>query len=89
MFKKSFWSDGISVDEERVSVIVVAFIVTLGVVLYTYLATHVVNELMLDLIKFEIGSIVGINVTNTISSGISNMLSPKKENGSKDTESVG
>lgn len=71
MFKKSFWSDGLSIDEGRISIIVLSFIMVIGALLYVYLKNQIVNELILDLAKFMIGAITGINVTNIISSTIS------------------
>jgi hypothetical protein len=77
MLKKSFWSDGLSVSESRVSIIVLAFVAVITALLYVYLKYHEVNELILDLTKFMIGAITGINVTSIIGNVVSGKISNK------------
>lgn len=71
--------DGLSLNETRVSSLVLAFLVTLGFALFKYAVTGDLSENMLTLLGYEIMSIAGVNVAE-------NLTAPSKRKGSDDYE---
>lgn len=58
--------DGLSVNETRVSSLVLAFLVTLGFALFKYAITGDISDNMLALLGYEIMSIAGVNVADNL-----------------------
>lgn len=67
MEKAKHWiNDGLSMNETRVSVIMLSFIVTLGFSLWQFYNDGVIDGSILTLIAYEIGAITGINIVDKI-----------------------
>ncbi|WP_261378540.1 hypothetical protein [Paenibacillus agilis] len=58
--------DGLSFDETRVSAIIIAFFVTLGVALYQSIVVGDISNNMLMLLAYELGAFTGIKVVEKI-----------------------
>lgn len=58
--------DGLSFDETRVSAIIVAFFITLGVALYQAIAVGDISGNLLMLLTYELGAFTGIKVVEQI-----------------------
>lgn len=58
--------DGLSFDETRVSAIIVAFFITLGVALYQAIVVGDISGNMLMLLTYELGAFTGIKVVEQI-----------------------
>ena len=65
---KSFWKDGLSIDESRISALIISyiisFVVTLGLCIYTKDI-----ESLKAMFFANIAAITGINITNSIVGG--------------------
>lgn len=67
MEKVKHWiNDGLSMNETRVSVIMLSFVVTLGFSLWQFYNDGVIDGSILTLIAYEIGAITGINIVDKI-----------------------
>lgn len=64
--KKSFWADGLSINETRFSVLVLMAVVGFGYALYAHYDTGDITANLLDLVQVLIYSIVGVNVANAV-----------------------
>lgn len=64
--RHSFWSDGLSIDETRFSVIVVMALVGFGYALFSHYRTGDITDNLLDLVKLLVLSIAGINVAGYV-----------------------
>lgn len=62
----SFWSDGLSINEARFSVLVLMSVCCFFYALYAHYSTGAISPDLLTLLNTLIASIVGINVTNTV-----------------------
>lgn len=58
----SYFKDGLSVDESKVSILMLAFAVTLGFALWQFATVGMMGAGILQLLAYEIGAITGINV---------------------------
>ena len=65
--KKSFWKNGISIDESRVSVLMVLLIIFSVSTLYMYFSGQEVNFQIVEITKVLIVSVAGVNAVNLIS----------------------
>ena len=63
---KSFWKNGISIDESRVSVLMVLLIIFSVSTLYMYFSGQEVNMQIVEITKVLIISVAGVNVVNLI-----------------------
>lgn len=63
-----FLKDGLSIDETKVSVFILAFLVTLGFALWQFFTEGFIDGGMLTLLAYEIGAITGINIVKEIKS---------------------
>jgi len=63
---KHWINDGLSMNETRVSVIMLSFVVTLGFSLWQFYNDGVIDGSILTLIAYEIGAITGINIVDKI-----------------------
>jgi hypothetical protein len=63
----NYFKDGLSVDETKVSVLMFAFLVTLGFALWQFATIGLINAGMLQLLGMLIGAITGINIVDKIS----------------------
>lgn len=64
--KRSFWADGLSINETKFSVLVVMTVIGFGYSIYSHAATGDITNNLLDLVKFLVISIVGINCANYV-----------------------
>ena len=62
---KSFFSDGLSVDETRVSVLMLGFVASLIFGGYMYLTTGTISSVWSDIVITLILSVAGINAIST------------------------
>lgn len=58
--------DGLSVDETRISSLVLGYLVTTGVAMFGYLSTGDLSDNILTLLGYEIMAITGVNVADKI-----------------------
>ncbi len=58
---KNFWKNGLSVDESRVSILMIFLILFLSTILYSYVDKGVVNNELLEVAKTLIYAVAGIN----------------------------
>jgi hypothetical protein len=70
----------LSIEENKISVLIIAFVLTLGIYLYTYLTSDVINESIVDIINNLALSIGAINIGSYISNGILNRDGESLEN---------
>lgn len=68
----NFLKDGLSVDESKVSVLMLAFLVTLGFALWQFVTVGMMGAGILQLLAYEIGAITGINVIDKFTNRNSN-----------------
>ena len=66
---KSFFSDGLSVDETRVSVLMLGFVASLIFGGYMYLTTGTISSVWSDIVITLILSVAGINAISTFVGG--------------------
>lgn len=59
--------DGLSMDETRISALIVAFLITLGFALWQVVTVGEISENLLTLLSYEIMAITGINVADKFS----------------------
>ncbi|ALA47874.1 hypothetical protein SUNDANCE_58 [Brevibacillus phage Sundance] len=71
-----FLKDGLSIDETRISVLVLAFAFTLGFALYQVITTGDVSDNLLILLGYEIAAVTGVNVADSIMLNKRKKLSP-------------
>lgn len=60
----NFFKDGLSVDESRISVLLIVFIVTAGFALWQFATIGIIDGSMLTLLAYLIGAITGINIVD-------------------------
>lgn len=65
--RKYFWQDGLSIDESRVSAVVVAFLATTTVALWSYVSRGSISPEVVLLLQTLITAVTGINVANKVS----------------------
>ena len=65
--RKSFWKNGISIDESRVSVLMVLLIIFSVSTLYMCFSGKEVNLYIVEITKVLIVSVAGVNAVNLIS----------------------
>ena len=65
--KRNFWSDGLSINETRFSVLVVMTLSGFGYALFSHYSKGDITENLLELVRVLILSIVGVNVANSVS----------------------
>lgn len=58
--------DGLSVDETRISSLVLAYLITTGVSMFMYISTGDISDNILTLLGYEIMAITGVNVAEKI-----------------------
>lgn len=75
--RDSFWSDGLSINETKFSVIVVMALVGFGYALYSHYRTGVIENSLLTLVLTLIYGIIGMNGVKFISDS----LQRRRENG--------
>lgn len=68
--RHNFWSDGLSVDETRFSVIVVMALVGFVYALFSHYRTGDITDNLLDLVKLLVLSIAGINVAGYVADAL-------------------
>lgn len=70
---KNFWSNGISVEEGKFSILIMLLIMAFGYVIYVDVTTgHMYTNSIFNVIKWLIAGIAGINGVNAISNLSSN-----------------
>lgn len=62
----NFLKDGLSVDETRVSVLILTFIASLIFAFYQLVAVGDISDNLLTLLGYEIVAVTGINVADSI-----------------------
>jgi hypothetical protein len=70
--KKNVMSRLLSIEENKISVLIIAFIITLGVYLFKYLTNDIINESIISIINNLALAVGAINIGSYISSGILN-----------------
>jgi uncharacterized YccA/Bax inhibitor family protein len=63
---KSWWRDGISVDESKFSSLLVMLLVFCGIAIYSYFVDGDFSDNLLHLIGLFIGAITGINIASVM-----------------------
>jgi purine-cytosine permease-like protein len=58
----NFIKDGLSIDETRISVLVVSFLVTLGFALFQLCKVGDISDNLLTLLGYEIMAVTGVNL---------------------------
>lgn len=61
-----FLKDGLSIDETRISILVLAFAFTLGFALYQVITIGDFSDNLLVLLGYEIMAVTGVNVADSI-----------------------
>lgn len=62
----NFLKDGLSVDETKISVLVLAFLATLGFSFYQLFTTGDMSDNLVTLLGYEIVAITGVNVADKV-----------------------
>ncbi|MBU8576390.1 hypothetical protein ACQKEX_14845 [Bacillus pumilus] len=75
---KSFWIDGLSIDEARFSALVAMTLLGFVYALFSHFFTGDITENLLNLIQTLILSIVGVNVSGHVTAAIHNKREDKK-----------
>jgi hypothetical protein len=60
----NFLKHGLSIDETKISVIMITFVITLGFALWQFFHKGTIDGGMLTLLAYQIGAITGINVVD-------------------------
>lgn len=68
--KRHFWSDGLSIDESKLSVLVVMALIGFFYSLFSHYSTGDITNNLLQLIEILILSIVGTNVAGYVAGAI-------------------
>jgi len=77
---KNFLTDGLSIDETRVSVLMLILVVSIGFAMYQVVVENDVSENLLTLLGYEIMAVTGINVADKIGlKGIGSIKMPNKK----------
>ena len=61
-----FFKDGLSIDEARVSALILCLISGFGILGYVYIVDGTVNEIFVGILETLIFAVAGINVANII-----------------------
>lgn len=72
--KMNFWQDGMSIDESKISILVVCFICVLTFGLSMYFFRGDISENLTSIITAFIYAIAGVNITNGGISSITNKI---------------
>jgi hypothetical protein len=75
----NFFKHGVSIDESRVSILLLSFIVTVGFSLWQFYHKGTIDGGILTLIAYQIGAITGINVVDKITNRSSLETNPIDE----------
>lgn len=62
----SFYKDGLSIDESRVSTVLLTFIPTIGFALWQFASAGHIDGSMLTLVAYQIGAITGMNIVKDV-----------------------
>lgn len=73
--KTSFWADGLSIKETKFSTLMFMAVVGFGYALYSHATTGDITANLLDLFKFLVLSVVGVNGV----AAVSDVLQSKRE----------
>lgn len=60
----NFFKDGLSINETKVSLMMISFVVTLGFALWQFYTIGYIDGSALTLIAYQIGAITGINIAD-------------------------
>lgn len=74
---KNFWSDGLSIDESKVSCLIICLIFGMIFVGYSYLKFQDISNNLADIIIALIYGVTGINVASSLDSLMSNRQQTK------------
>ena len=66
--KKSFWKDGLSINESKVSILMISLIIFLGVILYVRMKEGKIDYELLEITKTLIYAVAGVNAVNVFNS---------------------
>lgn len=77
--RHNFWSDGLSIDETRFSVIVVMALVGFGYALFSHYRTGDITDNLLDLVELLVLSIAGINVAGYVADAFRSKRESRKQ----------
>jgi hypothetical protein len=64
---RNFWQDGLSINETRISTLIISFIVTLIFSLYMYIAKGDISTNLMTLLTTLIWAIASVNIADRIS----------------------
>lgn len=79
--KSSFWADGFSIKETRFSMVLAMTVVGFIYALFSHYNTGDITGNLLDLVKFLLISVVGVNGVTAVS----DVLQRRRENNDSDT----
>lgn len=83
--KNSFWADGFSIKETRFSMILAMTVVGFLYALFSHYETGDITGNLLDLVKFLLISVVGVNSVTAVS----DVLQRRRENSGPDSYNDG
>lgn len=75
----NFWKDGLSINETRISALIVGFIISLTYAIYAYHANGDISNNLLEVIKILVISIASINFAGKLSEGLANIKNNTKD----------
>lgn len=70
--KRSFWRDGLSIDESKFSVLIILTVVLFGYIMYCDITRGSINVELTEIMKGLIAAIVGVNVFEGMSKAYTN-----------------
>lgn len=79
---KSFFEDGLSIDETKISMLMITYLICFIVTLVFFVKTQD-GEGLKTLFFSNIGAVTGVNVTTSISQAFNNKLSKNDDTSSK------
>lgn len=65
-----FWKDGLSVDESKISILIISFIITLVCALISYFMSGAIGDNLTKIVTVLIYAVAGVNVADKIKSMI-------------------
>ena len=63
---KGFWKDGLSVDESKISILIITFVVTLSCALISYFLNGAIGDNLTKIVSVLVYSVAGVNVADKI-----------------------
>ena len=77
--RKSFWADGLSIDETKFSTLMVMSVTGFTYALYSHFTTGDITDNLLDLFKFLVISVVGVNGVGVVADALQRKREPSED----------